>query len=70
MDFKTRRKKKEQDLKTELKVMVLDKVRQKTLQVFNSKSKEINKLLDSMLDKIKDPYTASEELSLLIFSNK
>ena len=50
--------------------MVLENVKQKTLKVFKTKSKEINKLLDSLLNKSKDPYTASEELSLLIFSNK
>ena len=50
--------------------MVLDELREKSLQVLNSKSTEINKLVDSMLDKSKDPYTAAEELSLLVFSGK
>jgi hypothetical protein len=31
---------------------------------------EINKIVDYMLDKSKDPYTAAEELSLLVFSSK
>ncbi|MDQ4074180.1 MAG: methylmalonyl Co-A mutase-associated GTPase MeaB [Thermoproteota archaeon] len=57
-------------LEAELKEMVLDKVTQKTQRIFEMKKGEINKLLNSMLDKTKDPYTVSEELSLLIFSNK
>jgi hypothetical protein len=40
------------------------------LDLFKIKNQEINELLDSILNKIKDPYTVSEELSLLIFSNK
>jgi LAO/AO transport system kinase len=54
----------------ELKETVLDNTRQKVLKVFEIKDKEINDLINSMLRKDKDPYTASEELSLLIFSNK
>ena len=50
--------------------MVLEKVKQKTLEVFQLKKHEIDELLDSMLNKIKDPYTVSEELSLLVFSIK
>jgi hypothetical protein len=50
--------------------MVLEKGKQKTLELFKSRSQEINDLLDSMLNKVKDPYTVAEELSLLVFSNK
>jgi len=57
-------------LEAELKEMVLEKVTQKTQRTFEMKKEEINKLLNSMLNKTKDPYTVSEELSLLIFSNK
>ncbi len=56
-------------LDSELKEMVLEKVRQKTLDIFKLKGKEINKLIDSLIEKTKDPFTVSEELSLLIFSN-
>jgi LAO/AO transport system kinase len=70
-DWISKKKKKErEDLKTELKLMVLDELREKSLQVLNSKSTEINRLVDSMLEKSKDPYTAAEELSLLVFSGK
>lgn len=70
-DWISKKKEKErEDLKTEIKLMVLDKVREKTSQVLNSKSMEISKLVDSMIDKSKDPYTAAEELSLLVFSSK
>ena len=70
-DWISRKKKKErEDLKAELKLMVLDEVKEKSLQVLNSKSTEINNLVDSMIDKSKDPYTAAEELSLLVFSSK
>ena len=64
------KQKQKQVLKDELKEMVLEKVKQKTLNVFKTKSNEINELLDLLVNKLKDPYTASEELSLLIFSNK
>jgi LAO/AO transport system kinase len=64
------KQKQKQVLNDELKEMVLENVKQKTLKVFKTKSNEINELLDLMLNKLKDPYTASEELSLLIFSNK
>lgn len=70
-DWISKKKEKErEDLKTEIKLMVLDKVREKTSQVLNSKSMEISKLVDSLIDKSKDPYTAAEELSLLVFSSK
>jgi LAO/AO transport system kinase len=59
-----------QILHDELKEMVLENGKQKTLDLFKIKNQEINELLDSILNKIKDPYTVSEELSLLIFSNK
>jgi LAO/AO transport system kinase len=62
--------KQKQVLNDELKEMVLEKVKQKTLNAFKTKSNEINDLLDLLVNKLKDPYTASEELSLLIFSNK
>jgi LAO/AO transport system kinase len=64
------KQKQKQVLNDELKEMVLENVKQKTLNVFKTKSNEINELLDLLLSKLKDPYTASEELSLLIFSNK
>ncbi len=70
-DWIAKKKEKErEDLKTELKLMVLDEVIEKSLQVLNSKRMEISKLVDSMIDKSKDPYTAAEELSLLVFSSK
>jgi LAO/AO transport system kinase len=64
------KQKQKQVLNDELKEMVLENVKQKTLKVFKTKSNEINELLDLLVNKLKDPYTASEELSLLIFSNK
>ncbi len=64
------KQKQKQVLNDELKEMVLENVKQKTLKVFKTKSNEINELLDLLLSKLKDPYTASEELSLLIFSDK
>jgi len=64
------KQKQKQVLDSELKEMVLEKVRQKTLEVFQLKKPIIDELLDSMLNKIKDPYTVSEELSLLVFSSK
>jgi LAO/AO transport system kinase len=64
------KQKQKQVLDSELKEMVLEKVRQKTLEVFQLKKPIIDELLDSMLNKIKDPYTVSEELSLLVFSIK
>jgi LAO/AO transport system kinase len=64
------KQKQKQVLNDELKEMVLENVKQKTLNVFKTKSNEINELLDLLLSKLKDPYTASEELCLLIFSNK
>lgn len=64
------KQKQKQVLDSELKEMVLEKVKQKTLEVFQLKKHEIDELLDSMLNKIKDPYTVSEELSLLVFSIK
>jgi len=70
-DWTLKKKIKErEDLKTELKLMVIDEVKEKSLQLLDSKSLQIDKLVDSMLDKSKDPYSAAEELSLLIFSSK
>lgn len=63
------KQKQEQILYEELKEMVLENIKQKTLDVFKNKSKEIDKILQSLVNKNKDPYSASEELSLLIFSN-
>jgi LAO/AO transport system kinase len=63
------KQKQEQILYEELKEMVLENIKQKTLDIFKTKSKEIDKILQSLLNKNKDPYSASEELSLLIFSN-
>ncbi|MGN6622656.1 MAG: hypothetical protein ACTHKK_00755, partial [Candidatus Nitrosocosmicus sp.] len=62
--------KQKQIIYEELKDMVLDNIKQKTLKVFDLKSKEINEVIDSLIAKKTDPYTATEELSLLIFSNK
>jgi GTPase len=62
--------KQKQIIYEELKDMVLDNIKQKTLKVFELKSKEINEVIDSLIAKNTDPYTATEELSLLIFSNK
>jgi ATP phosphoribosyltransferase len=64
------KEKQEQILYEELKESVLENIRQKTLNAFRVKNKEIDKILQSLLNKNKDPYSASEELSLLIFSNK
>jgi putative protein kinase ArgK-like GTPase of G3E family len=64
------RQRQRQSLHDELKEMVLENGKQKTLDLFKMKNREINELLDSILNKVKDPYTISEELSLLIFSNK
>ena len=47
----------------------INEVRVKVLQVLNSKSTEINRLVDSMYDKSKDPYTAAENI-FIIFSYK
>jgi len=63
------KQKQEQILYEELKEMVLENIKQKTLNVFKIKSKEIDEILQSLLNKNKDPYSASEELTLLIFSN-
>lgn len=63
------KQKQEQILYEELKEMVLENIKQKTLDIFKTKSKEIDRILQSLLNKNKDPYSASEELSLLIFSN-
>jgi LAO/AO transport system kinase len=63
------RQNQKQVLDDELKEMVLEKVKQRTLKIFKIKSNEIDELLYSLLNKTKDPYTASEELSLLVFSN-
>ena len=63
------KQKQEQILYDELKEMVLENIKQKTLKIFKTKNKEIDELLQSLLSKNKDPYSASEELSLLIFSN-
>ncbi len=63
------KQKQKQVLDDELKEMVLEKVKQRTLKVFKIKSDEINVLLGSLLNKTSDPYTVSEELSLLIFPN-
>src|SRR5919107_204569 len=64
------KQKQKQFLDSELKEMVLERVRQKTLEVFQLNKPIIDELLDSMLNKIKDPYSVSEELSLLVFSIK
>ena len=58
------------DLETELKVMVLEDIRNKSLQILDSNNDQVLKLVDSMSKKSKDPYTAAEELSLLIFHSK
>jgi LAO/AO transport system kinase len=64
------KQKQKQILYDEIKEIVLEKGRQKALGFFRNNNQEINELLDSMLNKTKDPYTVSEELSLLIFPNK
>lgn len=63
------KEKERSNLDSELKEMVLERVKQKTLNLFKLKHKEINELIESMINKTKDPYTISEELSLLIFPN-
>ncbi len=63
------KEKQEQILYEELKESVLENIKQKTLNAFRVKNKEIDEILQSLLNKNKDPYSASEELSLLIFSN-
>lgn len=70
-DWILKKKQKERAiLESELKEMVLDGIKERALKILNSNKLEINKLIDSMVNKSKDPYTVSEELSLLIFSSK
>ena len=65
-----RKDKERSDLETELKTMVLEEIRKKSLQVIDSKNDEVLKLVNAMLEKSKDPYAAAEELSLLVFPGK
>lgn len=65
-----RKDKERSDLETELKTMVLEEIRKKSLQVIDSKHDEVLKLVNAMLEKSKDPYAAAEELSLLVFPGK
>lgn len=65
-----KRQKEFQLLYAEVQEMVLEKVKDKTIEILKSKSDQIGNLVESMMEKIKDPYTVSEELSLLIFPNK
>ncbi len=67
-DWKNKRKDKERtDLENELKTMVLREIRKKSLKIIDSNNAKVLELVKSMLDKSKDPYTAAEELSLLVF---
>lgn len=65
-----RKDKERSDLETELKTMVLEEIRKKSLQIIDSKNDEVLKLVNAMLEKSKDPYAAAEELSLLVFPGK
>lgn len=65
-----KRQRERQLLYAEVQEMVLEQVKKKSIEILNSKGSQINELIENMLDKVKDPYTVSEELSLLIFSNK
>ena len=65
-----RKDKERSDLETELKTMVLEEIRKKSLQIIDSKNDEVLKLVKAMLEKSKDPYAAAEELSLLVFPGK
>lgn len=65
-----RKEKERSDLETELKTMVLDEIRKKSLQIIDSNNDKVLNLVNSMLDKSKDPYVAAEELSLLVFPGK
>jgi hypothetical protein len=47
--------------------MVLREIRKKSLKIIDSNNAKVLELVKSMLDKSKDPYTAAEELSLLVF---
>jgi LAO/AO transport system kinase len=58
------------DLETELKVMVLDEIKNKSLEILNSNNDQVSQLVNLMSEKSKDPYTAAEELSLLVFHSK
>jgi LAO/AO transport system kinase len=65
-----KKQKERSDLETELKAMVLDEIKKRSLQILNSNNNQVLKLVDSMSEKLKDPYTAAEELSLLVFHSK
>jgi hypothetical protein len=65
-----KKQKERSDLETELKSMVLDEIKKRSLQILNSNNNQVLKLVDSMSEKLKDPYTAAEELSLLVFHSK
>ncbi|HKR74753.1 MAG TPA: methylmalonyl Co-A mutase-associated GTPase MeaB [Candidatus Nitrosocosmicus sp.] len=65
-----RKEKERSDLETELKTMVLEEIRKKSLQIIDSNNDKVLNLVNSMLEKSKDPYVAAEELSLLVFPGK
>ena len=65
-----KKQKERSDLETELKVMVLDEIKNKSLEILRSNSEQVSKLVNLMSEKSKDPYTAAEELSLLVFHSK
>lgn len=68
--LENRKEKERSDLETELKVMVLEEIKNKSLRVMDSNREKISILINSLLEKTKDPYTAAEELSLLVFHGK
>ncbi len=68
--IENRKNKQRYDLETELKVMVIEEVKNRSLQIMSSQSEKISLLINSIIEKKIDPYTAAEELSLLIFHGK
>lgn len=68
--LENRKEKERSDLETELKVMVLEEIKNKSLRIMDSNREKISILINSLLEKTKDPYTAAEELSLLVFHGK
>ncbi|VFJ15422.1 methylmalonyl Co-A mutase-associated GTPase MeaB [Candidatus Nitrosocosmicus franklandus] len=65
-----KKQKERSDLETELKSIVIEEIKNKSLQILDSNNNQISKLVNSMSEKLKDPYTAAEELSLLVFHSK
>ncbi|MDQ2684339.1 MAG: methylmalonyl Co-A mutase-associated GTPase MeaB [Thermoproteota archaeon] len=58
--LENRKEKERSDLETELKVMVLEEIKNKSLRIMDSNREKISILINSLLEKTKDPYTAAE----------